>query len=171
MKHMAIIKGNVYRKVYRFGNEDERLHRSINPDRDVYFLKELIDEKVIWKGELSSPVLKEHEEFYIDDLNLTIIVSSRHNQEDGTFLYSTNHEIETVEDEVTLKSLVEAQEIKEDYKNFRQQSTALQKCLRDLRQNYNLEYSRDKHVKIPHYRGNNGEEMTVQDLVDEILIK
>lgn len=119
MKHRAVIKGNVYRKVYYFGRiRDELYPFYYAPEREIHEDVEPLYEDVLWDGELDLPLLKESEDIYIDELNLTVKIKSRLRSTTGEYLYSTYHRSDVIEDEGTQESLAKAEEDKTEYQEY-----------------------------------------------------
>jgi hypothetical protein len=110
--HNAIIKGNIFRKVYLFGYSPYWYGRK---DKTFYETTELVSEEVIWEGYLDMPVLKNEECIYIQELQATVRITGCLRTTDNKFIYTTSHVIETIEDEITEKSKSKAEELQKKH--------------------------------------------------------
>ena len=115
--HKAVIKGNIFRNIYHFGNKPyEYGLRFI--EKNIYNTTQLIREEVIWEGELDMPILKHNECIYIQELQTTVMIKGCLRTTENKYIYSTSHVIQTIEDEITEKSKEKALGLEKDYTEY-----------------------------------------------------
>ena len=100
MTHTAVIKGRVYRKIYGF----QIHHNNYSIEEGFSY----VEDEIIWKGQLDSPLLEPDEVLLIEELNLKVTISSRVRSTNGDVIYSTNHQVRVIEDEGTTLTLEQA---------------------------------------------------------------
>ncbi|MCL1696412.1 hypothetical protein [Lysinibacillus sp. BPa_S21] len=105
-KHYAQVLGVTLVKKYRvsFGEIVETYEKFETP--------------VIWEGELDSPVLKSDDTLYLVNKGKEVKVTKVVRSTEGTYLYYTRHQVgEVLENELTEKSRLEAEEKLKSMKN------------------------------------------------------
>lgn len=105
-KHYAQVLGKVLVKKYKvsFG--------------EVSGSYETLETPVIWEGELESPILNCSDKIYLENIKEELEIKKVVRSTDGTYLYYTNHQNgKIVENEITEKSRLEAEEKLNSEKN------------------------------------------------------
>lgn len=105
-KHYAQVLGVTLVKKYRvsFG--------------DIVETYEKFETPVIWEGNLDSPVLKSDDTLYLVNKGKEVKVTKVVRSTEGTYLYYTRHQVgEVLENELTEKSRLEAEEKLKSMKN------------------------------------------------------
>lgn len=108
-KHLAVVKGRKERRVYRCS-----VHSVFGIFPYIYDKNEHIEETFLWDGELNLPLLQIGDTLLIEELNLEVKINRRLLSTTGAYIYETDH-VEVIEDEITKKSMVQAELDHEKY--------------------------------------------------------
>jgi hypothetical protein len=121
-KHYAIFKQKKMRKIYgtRYMSHYESSHRGMLALGSGE--NELIEDVLVWKGEIPNPKLTPGEQIYIEEISTVVTVGSAvRTTSDKMFYYL--HKVELVEDELSIKSKEKAlREIEEHNKKIERQN-------------------------------------------------
>lgn len=116
-KHKAVIQGVIYRKDYEFCTNFPlpRPRPSYERSRSEIKMSRLMDaithmSQYMWEGVIDAPLLNIGEKLYIEDLDVEIIVSERIRHTNGSYIYKTEHQLDLVENEDSLRSKNETRE-------------------------------------------------------------
>jgi len=123
VKHRAIFKGMIERKTYYFDHSYCYKTYNLNKNRDkkLYYEYDILPSCQFVKTveflekEIDNPPIEIGEKVYIPELNLKIKVTDRVRNLDGGYIYSTNHVVDTLDDERTMQSKDEAKKQREEF--------------------------------------------------------
>lgn len=110
--HKAIVMGSITRKMHYF-------HRGWG---DIYSERNLVEHKLLWSGDLENPPLEIGDYLYLNSENLKVKIIDKAKSTDGGYVYWSDYVIETIEDEITATSLVDAEVRKSEYEQAKVQS-------------------------------------------------
>lgn len=110
-KHKAIIKGNINKTAYKHWGDNADIstwdHLKTAEDKirvkRKYFESKILkstvidEERILWSGDIDSPLLNFREKVYIEELDLEVVIKERIRSTSGAYIYRTFHEIERVE--------------------------------------------------------------------------
>lgn len=104
-KHKVIIKGSINRKVYRVTQDRRNIDELI-----IKGEKQFVKYETMWEGEIDTPLLEIKESLYIEDLDATVQIIGRVRTTSGSYIYQTNYNLKTIEDEKSIESKQRADE-------------------------------------------------------------
>lgn len=105
-KHEAVIKRDVYRKIYYYGS-----YWWYYGGTGISEDKELIETEYLWEGSLDSPVLSIGDEIYISEEDETVIIRKIVRTTHNEYIYYAEDKV--ISDEVTDESYNKAREEKD----------------------------------------------------------
>src|SRR6185312_3349056 len=95
----------------------------------------------MWEGVIDAPLLNIGEKLYIEDLDVEIIVSERIRHTNGSYIYKTEHQLDLVENEDSLRSKNETREKEQaNSKNIEELSAELKKLRQETGGEHRTEY-------------------------------
>lgn len=104
-KHKVIIKGSINRKVYRVTQDRRNIDELI-----IKGEKQFVKYETMWEGEIDTPLLEIKESLYIEDLDATVQIIGRVRTTSGSYIYQTNYNLKTIEDEKSIETKQRADE-------------------------------------------------------------
>ncbi|MGD6876937.1 hypothetical protein [Bacillus infantis] len=118
-KHKAIFKGRVFRRLYAFDIGKPFTEYGFNPKLapkpKFYSYNYPLDDKEFLVKEIESPPIEKGEAVYISEIDKQVIVHSKVRNLDGGYIYTTNHIVEFINDEISFKSKENAKRQEEEY--------------------------------------------------------
>lgn len=109
-KHDAVVMGRIDRKVYHF-------YRSHFVQYcDVVERSQLVEAVEVWEGKLENPPLNIGDTLYINEIDEKVIITDKAKSTLGGYIYWTEHVVETIEDDETEKSRLQANKDYDLYK-------------------------------------------------------
>ena len=110
---VSIFRGTLSRKVFRVINRYS--HYNIYYGKPyIHEYKEFIKHDIFYKCEIERPPFEAGEKVYINDLDLTVTIEEVIRITNGEYVYNTDYYFDYIEDEITKKSKIEAENILEE---------------------------------------------------------